>query len=87
MHTWTFRNEQFRLVSDYKGDPVNEYLQFYELGVDGVFSDFTDTAVAARVLFKVLESPDFARCFTEGAEKRRFGKDDDCFSLRELARK
>ena len=51
VHTWTFRNEQRRLVSDYAGNPVNEYLQFYRLGIDGVFSDFPDTAVAARVLF------------------------------------
>jgi len=48
VHAYTFRNEQRRLVSDYKGDPRNEYLQFYRLGIDGVFSDFTDTAVAAR---------------------------------------
>ena len=38
VHTWTFRNEQRRLVSDYAGNPVNEYLQFYRLGIDGVFS-------------------------------------------------
>lgn len=50
VHTWTFRNEQRRLPSDYGGDPINEYLQFYELGIDGVFSDFPNTAVAARDL-------------------------------------
>ena len=33
--------------------PVNEYLRFYELGVDGVFSDFADTAFAARELFRL----------------------------------
>jgi glycerophosphoryl diester phosphodiesterase len=53
VHTWTFRNEQKRLVSDYSGNPVNEYLQFYQLGIDGLFSDFTDTAVVARVLFNL----------------------------------
>jgi glycerophosphoryl diester phosphodiesterase len=51
VHTWTFRNEQRRLPADYGGNPVNEYLQFYGLGVDGVFSDFADTAFAARELF------------------------------------
>jgi glycerophosphoryl diester phosphodiesterase len=51
IHTWTFRNEQHRLLSDFKGNPVNEYLHFYELGVDGVFSDFPNTAFAARELF------------------------------------
>ena len=48
VHTWTFRNEPRRLAFDYKGDPKAEYLQFYRLGVDGLFSDFADTAVAAR---------------------------------------
>ncbi|WP_079436747.1 glycerophosphodiester phosphodiesterase [Zoogloea sp. LCSB751] len=48
VHPYTFRNEQRRLASDYKGDPQNEYLAFYRLGVDGVFSDFADTALAAR---------------------------------------
>ena len=51
VHTWTFRNEPRRLAFDYKGDPKNEYLQFYRLGIDGVFTDFTDTAVAARSLY------------------------------------
>jgi glycerophosphoryl diester phosphodiesterase len=64
VHTWTFRNEQRRLVSDYAGNPVNEYLQFYRLGVDGLFSDFADTAVAARVLFELERTPDGGRCLT-----------------------
>ncbi len=64
VHTWTFRNEQRRLASDYTGNPVNEYLQFYRLGIDGVFSDFTDTAVAARVLFDLETNPDGAACLT-----------------------
>ncbi|HZV81228.1 MAG TPA: glycerophosphodiester phosphodiesterase [Geobacteraceae bacterium] len=48
VHPYTFRNEQRRLANDYQGDPHNEYLAFYRLGVDGVFSDFADTAIAAR---------------------------------------
>jgi glycerophosphoryl diester phosphodiesterase len=64
VHTWTFRNEQRRLVSDYAGNPVNEYLQFYRLGIDGVFSDFADTAVVARVLFELETNPDASRCLT-----------------------
>ncbi len=64
MHTWTFRNEQRRLPSDYAGNPMNEYLQLYGLGVDGVFSDFTDTAVVARLLFKLSRDRDFADCLT-----------------------
>ena len=48
VHAFTFRNEKELLVSDYKGDPKVEYAVFYELGVDGLFSDFPDTALAAR---------------------------------------
>ena len=48
VHAYTFRNEKRRLAFDYAGDPQAEYLQFYRLGVDGLFSDFTDTALAAR---------------------------------------
>jgi glycerophosphoryl diester phosphodiesterase len=51
VHPYTFRNEQKRLASDYGGNPVNEYLRFYEAGVDGLFSDFADTAFVARELF------------------------------------
>jgi glycerophosphoryl diester phosphodiesterase len=48
VHPYTFRNEARRLASDFKGDPKAEYKLFYNLGVDGVFSDFPDTAKAAR---------------------------------------
>jgi glycerophosphoryl diester phosphodiesterase len=72
VHTWTFRNEQRRLVSDYAGNPINEYLQFYRLGIDGVFSDFTDTAIVARILFDLERNPDGGRCLTgdRGGPKR-----------------
>ncbi|CAM8621844.1 UgpQ Glycerophosphoryl diester phosphodiesterase [Comamonadaceae bacterium] len=48
VHAYTFRSEAPGLLSDYKGDPKAEYKRFYALGVDGLFSDFPDTAVAAR---------------------------------------
>ena len=48
VHAYTFRSEAKRLASDFKGDPKAEYQLFYQLGVDGVFSDFADHAVAAR---------------------------------------
>jgi glycerophosphoryl diester phosphodiesterase len=51
VHPYTFRNEQRRLAIDYRGDPKREYKQFYALGVDGLFSDFADTALAARAEF------------------------------------
>jgi glycerophosphoryl diester phosphodiesterase len=48
VHAYTFRSEQPGLLSDYKGDPKAEYKRFFALGVDGLFSDFPDTAFAAR---------------------------------------
>ena len=66
VHPFTFRNEQRRLASDYKGNPINEYLAFYELGVDGLFTDFADTAVAARALYIIKKDPAAARCLVQG---------------------
>ncbi|MBW2504378.1 MAG: glycerophosphodiester phosphodiesterase, partial [Deltaproteobacteria bacterium] len=51
VHVFTFRNEKRRLASNYHGDPQAEYLEFFRLGVDGVFSEFPDTAVEARAIF------------------------------------
>lgn len=51
VHEYTFRNEKagyYNLTHDMNGDPANEYLQHFRLGVDGVFTDQSDTAVAAR---------------------------------------
>ena len=48
VHSWTFRSEPKRLASDFKGDPAAEYKAFLALGIDGLFSDFPDTAVKAR---------------------------------------
>ena len=48
VHAYTFRSEAPGLLSDYKGDPKAEYKRFFALGVDGLFSDFPDTAVAVR---------------------------------------
>lgn len=44
VHAYTFRNEPATLARQYEGDPRREYAQFYALGIDGVFSDFPDTA-------------------------------------------
>ena len=55
VHPYTFRNEAKRLAFDYGDNPIEEYLRFYEAGVDGLFSDFADTAFAARELFWLQE--------------------------------
>ena len=53
VHTWTFRNEPSMLATDYAADPAREYAQFFALGIDGLFSDFPDTAVAARQSWQI----------------------------------
>ena len=53
VHTWTFRNESGFLAGSYGQNPVKEYLQFYCLGVDGLFSDFPDTALTSRALLRL----------------------------------
>ncbi|HJV59634.1 MAG TPA: glycerophosphodiester phosphodiesterase [Albitalea sp.] len=74
VHPYTFRNEARRLAGDYKGNPVNEYLAFYALGVDGLFADFADTAFAARAMFLLKNDPDYAKCLVSG---RRCEKNND----------
>ena len=80
VHPYTFRSEQRRLASDYRGNPVNEYLAFYELGVDGLFTDFPDSAVVARSLWALKRDPDAARCLVEGRTQRQ----GNCRGLRWL---
>jgi glycerophosphoryl diester phosphodiesterase len=48
VHTYTFRTEPATLAPEYHEDPQLEFRQFYALGIDGVFSDFPDVALAAR---------------------------------------
>jgi len=48
VHPWTFRSDPQFLAPEYGGRPEREYEQFYELGVDGVFSDFPEVAVRVR---------------------------------------
>lgn len=45
VHTWTFRND----ASGYGfSDPQQEMTYYFDLGVDGLFTDFADTGVDAR---------------------------------------
>jgi glycerophosphoryl diester phosphodiesterase len=52
VHPWTFRSDGTFLAPEYGGDPGREYEQFFSLDVDGLFSDFSDTAVKARETLK-----------------------------------
>jgi glycerophosphoryl diester phosphodiesterase len=57
VHTWTFRND----ASGYGfADPKAEMAYYMKLGVDGVFTDFADTGVAARQLAAVPEPGSYA---------------------------
>ena len=55
VHAWTFRNENAFLPAEHRrgtdngefGDAFAEYEAFLRLGVDGLFTDFPDTALAA----------------------------------------
>jgi glycerophosphoryl diester phosphodiesterase len=51
VHAFTFRNENRYLASDYHGDPTQEFLKFFRLGVDGVFTDFTNAGVIGRIVY------------------------------------
>jgi glycerophosphoryl diester phosphodiesterase len=64
VHPWTFRKENFFLPNDFRqGNPASpwflratgnapaEFRLFFRLGVDGLFSDHPDTAVASRHVF------------------------------------
>ena len=56
VHVWTMRDENRFMARNYwngtdpnaKGDALAEYRDFFDAGVDGVFSDHSDTAVDAR---------------------------------------
>jgi glycerophosphoryl diester phosphodiesterase len=64
VHLWTFRNENNFLPADFRGgnpdssvylqergDAPAEYRLFFAQGIDGLFSDDSDTAVATRTLY------------------------------------
>ena len=71
VHPYTFRSEQKRLTGSFQGNPVNEYLAFYEAGVDGLFSDFADIAVAARAMFLLKHDPEYAACLVNSRKCER----------------
>lgn len=50
VYPYTFRSEAQYLLKSYASE-IKEYEQYFELGVDGVFSDFPDHAVMAKKIF------------------------------------
>ncbi|TVZ51802.1 glycerophosphodiester phosphodiesterase [Dokdonia sp. Hel_I_53] len=54
VHPYTFKNEDQQWSSN--EEPTQEYLKFFEAGVDGVFTDYTNEAVRARNEFLKLNT-------------------------------
>ncbi|WP_445629590.1 esterase-like activity of phytase family protein [Nostoc sp. DSM 114167] len=57
VHPYTFRAEDQFLAADYKGKLESEIQQFYQLGVDALFSDFPD--IADKVRDKLRDDPQY----------------------------
>jgi glycerophosphoryl diester phosphodiesterase len=79
VHAYTQRNEQRRLASNYKGNPVNEFETLYSIGIDGFFSDFTDTARTSRYLYALKTIPEAVKCLNS---KRDDAQSKLCTTLR-----
>jgi glycerophosphoryl diester phosphodiesterase len=43
VHPYTFRDEAENLTKTYNGDPKAEYKAYFDLGTDGIFTDFSTT--------------------------------------------
>jgi len=70
VHPYTFRSEPSRLPLDDLAAPTNEYQRFFALGVDGVFSDFADSAVAGRSMFLLKNAPGYRNCLVKSGCKK-----------------
>ncbi|HJV68128.1 glycerophosphodiester phosphodiesterase [Ideonella sp.] len=66
VHPYTFRSEPSRLPLEDLAAPSNEYQRFFSLGVDGVFSDFAEDAVASRSMFLLKRLPGYRACLVKG---------------------
>ena len=51
VHVYTFRSDTQYLNMKYLGRPELEYFEYFNLGIDGVFSDFPDDALKARKIY------------------------------------
>jgi glycerophosphoryl diester phosphodiesterase len=66
VHPYTFRSEDSRLPLEDIGTPTNEYQRFFTLGVDGLFADFPESAVAGRSMFLLKNAPKYRNCLVKG---------------------
>jgi glycerophosphoryl diester phosphodiesterase len=49
VHLYTLRDDSFFLASNYNNNPINEFKQFIDLGIDGFFTDFPGTGRSVLV--------------------------------------
>jgi glycerophosphoryl diester phosphodiesterase len=70
VHPYTFRSEPSRLPLEDGAMPSSEYQRFFTLGVDGVFSDFAEDAVAGRSMFLLKNLPGYRACLIKGTCKQ-----------------
>jgi glycerophosphoryl diester phosphodiesterase len=70
VHPYTFRSEDSRLPLEDLGTPTNEFQRFFSLGVDGVFADFPESAVAGRMQYLLKQGPAWRRCLVKGGCER-----------------
>ena len=65
VHGFTFRND----ASQYGfSDPITEYKAYYAIGIDGVFSDFPDTALKAQAFERLMAAVSEVSIGGRGAE-------------------
>jgi glycerophosphoryl diester phosphodiesterase len=57
VHPYTFRDEAENLTRTYNGDAKAEYKAYFDLGTDGVFTDFSTTARAALTEWLKTNAP------------------------------
>jgi glycerophosphoryl diester phosphodiesterase len=57
VHPYTFRDEAEYLTKTYNGDPKAEYKAYFDLGTDGVFTDFSTTGRVALTEWLQTRAP------------------------------
>jgi glycerophosphoryl diester phosphodiesterase len=57
VHPFTFRDESEYLTKTYRDDPKAEYKAYFDLGVDGVFTDFSTTGRVALTEWLHVSAP------------------------------
>jgi glycerophosphoryl diester phosphodiesterase len=57
VHPFTFRDEAEHFTKTYNGDPKAEYKAYFDLGTDGIFTDFSTTGRVALTEWQKTTEP------------------------------